>query len=278
MKKALLITSLTLALVVLSTGGYAATTDPQCSENEGNPECSEATDDWICGEGKWACDNGEKKDPGNYSASECKEINVKDEYCYSSYNNKHICYSDGEKWNNRKPEGCTCNHGYECISSVCDSGVCISYTAPEVTVETVETINFQISQITSYTLDIKNKLPTEDNLTLTFKGSARDLVEIKVTESDKVDCNSSTNQCNITVPGKSSANVLVNIRAVSYGSGGLTSEVFSEKTELKDTETIDITVEPTVRGDESAPGITLPYFIGIISLAGVAVYFQRRSL
>lgn len=105
-----------------------AGTENWCTDKNDNQACDTADDEWVCGDGDWACNNGERIEPAEYEG--CEPVELEGESCYSTLNGEYQCYSNGEQFITKIPAGCECEDNSECDSGLCQDNVCVDLTAP----------------------------------------------------------------------------------------------------------------------------------------------------
>ncbi|MDY6777695.1 MAG: hypothetical protein SVU32_03455 [Candidatus Nanohaloarchaea archaeon] len=249
-----------------------------CETRDTNQACTTTEDEWLCNGGAWACDNGVRKEPGN--VSRCTALHLEAEGCLSVYQGSFTCYSDGEDtWTPNKPSGCSCQQDYQCMQGVCQAGKCIAYVSPNISIADVRrTVSMLIGDRVQISPKITNKLAKPDNITVTFKGRALEerFISIEVTETEQVQCAPELQQCNVSIPAKSSVEFFVNIDAISYGRGSLIIEGVSQTTKLKGSGSVLVSVDPRGQEQESATGVTAPYFIVLLVAGAVFLFWRKR--
>lgn len=107
-----------------------------CDERETNNACNSVDDEFLCNDGEWACNNGERIEPQESTTCETYEIEAPG--CYSSETGGYQCYSTEERFTSKRTAGCQCEANLECASGLCDSNVCVQITAPIITIDPMQ--------------------------------------------------------------------------------------------------------------------------------------------
>lgn len=250
-----------------------------CEERSTDRACDEADDEWLCANGNWACDNGERVEPNQ--TQECEPVDIQAEGCYSAFSGEYTCYSDGNRFTSLKPGGCECQNNYECTSGLCRSGACITYVAPAISFNpALESLQLGVDQQRSVNIRVQNEMERNDTINLTFSGRAvtENLITWEVTESSGVSCNPDQTSCTVQVDSVSSATVSTTFTGAacttSDCNGDLIISAVSGESQLSSSRDIPVRIQATRDGQTvEAPGLTPIYLLALALMTGL--YMMR---
>ncbi len=252
-----------------------------CDERTEDRACDDADDEWLCNDGQWACDNGERVEPNE--TQQCEPVDLQAEGCYSAFSGEYTCYSDGDRFTSLKPGGCSCENNYECTSGLCRSGACITYVAPGIEFDpALESLQLGVDEQRSVNIIVQNEMERNDTVNLTLSGRAvtENLLEWDITESSGVTCNQDQTSCEIEIDSVSSKTISTTFTGAacttSDCSGDLIVSAVSSSSQLSSSREIPVRIQAIRDGETvEAPGLTPLYLIVLALIAGL--YTARRQ-
>lgn len=141
----------------------------------------------------------------------------------------------------------------------------------------------RIGEIGLVNATIRNDLPVEDNIMVTFRGEAlgydgsiRLLKPDFPDELPNVNCDNTDDRCRVTVPADSAQSFDVTVKGVAVGSSPMTANASSVTTGLSSQDTLQVQVGAFFeRTTVAAPGITLLQ-VAVLGVLGAFTFILRR--
>lgn len=122
----------------------------------GKVECCNPGDCWISSDRKWICDDGVRKDGGEF----CEELSACGEEWFW---NKTI-------WADKLPLGCRCVISDDCENNNCVVGLCLNPVNPDITFSS-DSVTADLGSDMQIVIHVKNNLAVRDNIKIRLYAS-----------------------------------------------------------------------------------------------------------